>query len=106
MVKKNKMKWSTIIMALSSSPRNELEHILTHVSHTEKVQVMIPTAHFSHMKKRGNWVRPRDKRIKEFKNCASALKGKLSPEFISVMLSPFFLKQFDVSKSEMQVIVG
>ena len=106
MVKKNKMKWSTLIMALSSAPQNELSDLLTHVSHTEKVQTRIPTAHFSHMKKRGTWVRPLDKRVQEFKSCADALKGKLPPEFISVMLSPFFLKQFDVSKSEMRVIVG
>jgi hypothetical protein len=81
------------------------QDVYLHAARTEKVQSKIPGAHFSHVKKRGMWVDPVDRRINEFEKCVHAVKHKFSPEFISGALAPFFLKRFDMSKWDMEVIL-
>ena len=77
---------------------------LLHTTRTEKIQNVIPDSHAAHVKKRGTWVNPVDKRINEFKRCVDGLIHKFEPDFIAGAFAPFFVKKFDLSNTEMRAI--
>ena len=88
----------------NASFRSKMDSYLLHATRTEKIQNVIPDSHAAHVKKRGTWVNPADKRINEFKRGVDGLIHKFEPDFIAGAFAPFFVKKFDLSNTEMRAI--